>query len=91
MPSVLPGAISKMIYSFYNSLQPCVRELQDWFGENSDTKNYHENQYEAQTSLTLELVDIDKYFPNACINKLIKTDYFKSHQVVITLMVRRIL
>ena len=71
-----------MIYSFYNSLQPCVRELQDWYGENYDIKNYHDNQYEPQTSLILELVDVDKYFPDTCINKRIKTYYFKSHQFV---------
>ena len=54
--------LSKNTYSFYNSLQPCVRELQDWFGENSDTKNYHDGQYEAQASLILEFVDVDKHF-----------------------------
>ena len=62
LPSILPDAISNMIYSFYNSLQPCVRELQDWFGENSDTKNYHDNHYEAQAALILEFVDVDKQF-----------------------------
>ena len=82
LPSILPDALSNMIYAFYNSLQPCVRELQDWFGENSDTKNYHDNHYEAQASLILEFVDVDKYFPDACMNKLMDTDYFKSHQVV---------
>ena len=39
LPPVSPDGISKIIYSFYNSLHPFVRELQDWFGENSVTKN----------------------------------------------------
>ena len=57
---VLPDGIPKIIYSFYNSMQPCIRELQDWFGEDSYTKNYHDNQYEAQRSLILEFVDVKK-------------------------------
>ena len=56
----LPDGISKIIYSFYNSLQPYVRELQDWYGEDSHTKHYHDNQYEAQRSLIIEFVDVKK-------------------------------
>ena len=82
LPPILPAEITNNIYSFYKSLQPCVRELQDWFGENSDTRNYDDNQYEAQASLILEFVNIDKYFPNADIYKLMQTEYFKSHQIV---------
>ena len=79
---ILPDGITNLIYSFYRSTQPYVKELQDWFGENSDLKNYDDNQYEAQASLILEFVDVDKYFPNADIYKLMQTDYFKSHQIV---------
>ena len=61
LPPILPAGITNIIYSFYKSLQPCVRELQDWFGENSDTMDYDDNQYEAQASLILEFVNIDKY------------------------------
>ena len=81
-PLMLHDAISKMKYAFPNSLQPCVPELQEWYVENSDTKDYHDNQHEAQASLLLDFVDVDKYFPSTCINKPIKTDYFKSHQRV---------
>ena len=65
------------MYSFYNSLQPCVRKLQDWFGENSATKKYHDNQYEAQAWLILEFEDVEEYVPNTFINEFIKTEYFK--------------
>ena len=76
----LPYGVSKIIYSFYNSLQPCVRELQDWFGEDSYKKNYHDTQYER--SQILEFVDVNKYCPNTFINKIMQTDYFKSHQII---------
>ena len=56
--------------------------MQDWFGENSDSKNYDDNFYEAQGSLILEFVDIDKYFPNNNIDILKETDFFKAHNVV---------
>ena len=82
LPPTLPSGISDIIYSYYNSLQPFVRELQDWFGDDFYTQNYNDNQYEAQRSLIIEFVDVDEYFPDTCINKLIQTDYFKSHQVV---------
>ena len=49
LPPILPNGVTNIIYSFYRSMQPCVRELQDWFGENSDTRNYDDNQYEAHT------------------------------------------
>jgi len=81
MPSILPDAISNLIYSC-NSLQPFVRELQDWFGENSDVQNFHDNENEAQRSLILEFVDVDEYFPNVNINEIMNTAYFKSHDII---------
>ena len=81
MPPILPDAISNLIYSC-NSLQPFVRELQDWFGENSDVKNYHDNENEAQRSLILDFVDVDEYFPNVNINEIMNTAYFKSHDII---------
>ena len=81
LPPILPDGVTNLIYSFYRSLQPYVCELQDWFGENSDSKNYDDNQYEAQASLILEFVDVDKYFPNADIYinlcKLIISNHIK--------------
>ena len=82
LPAILPDSITNIIYSYYNSLQPYIRELQDWFGEDSDTKNYDDNFYEAQASLILDFVDVDKYFPNTDINRLRETDYFKSHNTI---------
>jgi len=81
MPPILPDAISNLIYSC-NSLQPFVRELQDWFGENSDVKDYHDNENEAARSLILGIVDVDEYFPNVNINEIMNTAYFKSHDII---------
>ena len=63
-------------------MQPYIRELQDWFGEDSETRNYDDNFYEAQASLILEFVDVNKYFPNSNIDILKKTDFFKAHNIV---------
>ena len=79
LPSGLPEPILNIIYLFYRQSHPCVRELQEWFGENSNNKNYHDNEYEAQRSLILEFADIDKYFPGGVD---ISSNYFKSHDVV---------
>ena len=82
LPPTIPDPIANIIYSYYNSLQPYIRELQDWFGEDSETKNYEDNYYEAQASLILDFVDVNEYFPNTDINKLRETDFFKAYNTI---------
>ena len=82
LPSKLPNPILNIIYSYYNALQPFVRELQDWFGEDSDSKNYHINDYEAQASLIFDVIDVDKYFLNSNLNEIVRTEYFKSQDII---------
>ena len=82
LPPILPNGATHILYSFHRPMHPYVRELQDWFGGNSYLKMYDDTQYEAQASLILEFVDVDTYFPDANIYKLMQTEYFKSHQIV---------
>ena len=79
LPDILPIPVINIIYSYYRGVKPYVKELQEWFGEDSDNRNYHDNEYEAQQSLIYGVRNVLDYFPKTNIHELVKTDYFKSH------------
>ena len=69
-----PTSINYLINLYYRPMQPFVRELQVWFGEDNCNRRYHD--VSAQSSLLFDFIDLNEYYPNCNLSKLAQTQYF---------------